>query len=64
MVAPRSSTRYLNGLKFFLNFAFENTAEGDEILCPYKECNNPYWGNRKKVHEHLLCVGFDRNYTR
>jgi len=46
MVAPRSSTRYLNGLEFFfLNFAFENTAQEDEVLCPCKECNNHYWGN-------------------
>jgi len=54
----------LNGLEFFLNFAFENTVQGDEILCLCKECSNRYWGNRKKVHEHLLCVGFDKNYTR
>jgi len=64
MVANRSFTKYLNGLEFFLNFAFENNAQGDEILCPCKECNNCYWSNRKKVHKHLLCIGFDINYTR
>ena len=64
MVAPRSSTRYLDGLDFFLNFAFENSAQGNQILCPCKECNNCSWGSRKEVHEHLMCVGFDRNYTK
>ena len=29
-----------------------------------QKCNNCTWGNRKYVHEHLLCDGFDRNYTR
>jgi len=64
MVAPRKSTRYLNGLKFFLNFAFENATQGDQILCPCKKCNICTWGNQKDVYKHLLCDEFDRKYTR
>ena len=64
MVAPRTSTRYLNDLYFFLNFSFEHATQGDDILCPCKECNNCTWGNWKDMHEHLMCVGFDRNYIR
>jgi len=62
MCQPRSSGRYLDGLNKFLDFAFSNAAQGDQILCPCKNCNNCCWSNRAEVYEHLICDGFDKRY--
>ncbi|XP_039688739.1 uncharacterized protein [Medicago truncatula] len=60
----RSSIRYLYGLHNFLDFAFRTVAEGNEILCPCKNCKNCSWGNREDVFEHLFCDGFDASYKK
>ena len=60
MCQPRSFSRYLDGLNKFLDFAFSNAAQGDQILCPCKNCNNFCWSNRAEVYEHLICDGFDK----
>lgn len=64
MIEPRSSSRYLDGLAKFLDFAFQNVAQGDQILCPCKNCNNCSWSKREEVYEHLICDGFDKNYKK
>ncbi|KAJ1382735.1 Transposase-associated domain [Sesbania bispinosa] len=64
MLEPRSSRGYKDGLKQFLDFAFHNAAQGDQILCPCKNCNNCLWGNREEVYDHLICDGFDSGYKK
>jgi len=49
---------------FFLDFAFKNTIQGDQILCLSKECNNCIWNNWKEVYEYLLYAKFDKNSKR
>jgi len=39
MCQPRSFGRYLDGLNKFLDFAFSNATQGDQISCLYKNCN-------------------------
>jgi hypothetical protein len=61
--APRSSSQYVNGVEYFLNFAFEKSSQhGGEILCPCTNCHNRFRLKREKVHDHLICVGFKRGY--
>ncbi|XLR00246.1 hypothetical protein S83_066444 [Arachis hypogaea] len=64
MLKPRTSKKYLDGLDEFFDFAFHNAAEGTQILCPCKNCNNCSWGNREDVYEHLFCDGFDKGYNK
>ena len=64
MCQPRSFGRYLDGLNKFLDFAFSNAAQGDQILCSCKNCNNCCWSNRAKVCEHLICDGFNKIYDK
>jgi len=64
MCQPRSSSKYLDGLNKFLDFAFSNAAQGDQILCPCKNCNNCCWSNRAEVYEYLICDGFDKRYDK
>ncbi|XP_072084535.1 uncharacterized protein [Arachis hypogaea] len=64
MLKPRTSKKYLDGLDEFLDFAFHNAAEGTQILCPCKNCNNCAWGNREDVYEHLVCDGFDKGHSK
>jgi len=40
MCQPRSSDRYLDGLNKFLDFAFSNVSQGDQILYPCKNSND------------------------
>jgi hypothetical protein len=62
LAEKRSSIRYLYGLHNFINSAFHTVAQGNEILCPCKNCKNCSWGNREDVFEHLFCDGFDARY--
>ena len=60
--APRSSSQYVNGVEYFLNFAFEKSSQYGEILCPCTNCHNRFRLKREKAHDHLICVGFKRGY--
>jgi hypothetical protein len=64
LAEKRSSIRYLYGLHNFINSAFHTVAQGNEILCPCKNCKNCSWGNREDVFEHLFCDGFDARYKK
>ena len=43
----------------FLDFSVLNASQGDQILCPCKNCSNLVWDNREVVYEHLVCEGFE-----
>ncbi|XP_019430146.1 PREDICTED: uncharacterized protein LOC109337591, partial [Lupinus angustifolius] len=41
---PRYSSEYIDGVEFFLNYAYTNgKLQGGEILCPYAKCHNTCW---------------------
>lgn len=61
-LAPRASSQYVNGVEYFLNFAFEKSAQHGEIVCPCANCHNRFRVTREKVYDHLICNGFKRGY--
>ena len=48
---------YRQGIKDFLDFAFEHTTMGDKIYCPCKKCNNYFAKTRDDVEADLLTTG-------
>ena len=65
MDSPRFSKEYMDGVKFFLDFAFSiRDLEGEQILCPCAKCANSYWRTRDVVYEHLICKGFVMGYRK
>ena len=55
---------YREGVDMFLEFAFSNSAKGNQILCPCKACKNSCWRVGSIVCEHLICGGFMEGYDR
>lgn len=64
MEKSRVSPEYINGLTFFLDFAFRNASISDRILCPCKHCKIGIFQSRDDAYEHLLVDGFIPGYTR
>jgi len=61
---PRFSTKYINGVESFLNFAYtRGWPQGNEILCPFAKCRNRCWARRSVVYDHLIIIGFLKGYT-
>ncbi|KAK1414097.1 hypothetical protein QVD17_29837 [Tagetes erecta] len=64
-LAPRSSQTFVNGVKNFLDFAFERkSVNGIMIKCPCKNCVNMKYQSRPVVLDHLICSGFRRDYSK
>ncbi|KAM3301904.1 hypothetical protein P3S67_016406 [Capsicum chacoense] len=63
MYLSRSANEYENGVKDFLNKAFERASLGNEILCPCRLYFNRYWHYRDVVEDHLFGHIFAPNYT-
>ena len=57
------SSRYLNGVEEFLNFAFAFSSEEGTIRCPCVECNNVYFKTHEKVQFDLVSMGIVQSYT-
>ncbi|XP_058185677.1 uncharacterized protein LOC131302904 [Rhododendron vialii] len=64
MYQSRLTSEYLNGVKRFLNFAFQNASIDGKIVCPCVKCGNGRWVTRSKVVDHLVCDGFIKGYTK
>ena len=60
----RALPEYRQGIKDFLDFAFEHTTMGDKIYCPCKKCNNYFAKTRDDVEADLLTIGILPSYTR
>ncbi|KAM3202689.1 hypothetical protein P3L10_030313 [Capsicum annuum] len=58
------SNKYERGVKYFLGKAFERAAQGNEILCPCRDCKNQHWRYRDVVEDHFLSRGFRPSYTK
>ncbi|PWA50202.1 transposase-associated domain-containing protein [Artemisia annua] len=61
--APRASPQYVEGVEYFLDFAFEKTSNNGKILCPCIDCHNMSFLTRDKVYDHLICSGFKKDYS-
>ncbi|CAL0308394.1 unnamed protein product [Lupinus luteus] len=60
---PRYSSEYIDGVEFFLNYAYTNgKPQGGEILCPCAKCHNTCWEVRAIVYDHLIGYGFEKGY--
>ncbi|XP_044421144.1 uncharacterized protein [Triticum aestivum] len=58
------SREYVNGVKEFMNLIQAKFSEGEEILCPCREClNRKYW-HQAVVNKHILTHGRESTYTR
>uniref|UniRef100_A0ACD5U8V1 Uncharacterized protein n=1 Tax=Avena sativa TaxID=4498 RepID=A0ACD5U8V1_AVESA len=64
MDEDRHTEKYINGVNFFVQFAFTHSAKGNTILCPCKNCVNCFWHEASDVREHLVCEGFVSGYRR
>ncbi|CAN1317974.1 hypothetical protein LINPERPRIM_LOCUS30631 [Linum perenne] len=61
----RACVEYFNGVKNFLDYAFNNVHEEDmKIKCPCINCKNIYRRTRSEVEIHLLYRGIRRDYTK
>ena len=60
----RAHPEYRQGVKDFLDFAFEHTTMGNKIFCPCKRCNNYFAKTRDDVKGDLLTIGILPSYTR
>ena len=54
---------YRQGIKDFLDFAFEHTTMGDKIYCLCKKCNNYFAKTRDDVEADLLTTSILPSYT-
>ncbi|GKB87095.1 transposase-associated domain-containing protein [Tanacetum coccineum] len=61
-IVPRASLQNVNGVEYFLNFAFKKSSQHGEILCPCTDCHNRFHLKREEVYHHLICDGFKRGY--
>lgn len=53
----------LKGVYDFLDFAFQNSAKENKILCPCRKCVNAFFHTKSVVMEHLFWNGFQTNYV-
>lgn len=61
----RWSKEYEDGLRLFLDYAFENgfVTEDNRMKCPCRNCNNIRYHTKKEMFEHLVLHGMMRSYT-
>ncbi|XP_019238267.1 PREDICTED: uncharacterized protein LOC109218359 [Nicotiana attenuata] len=61
---PRNTPEYADGLRQFLDFAFEHgSVDGRVIKCPCPKCDFNKWQRRDVVEEHLILKPFPKNYN-
>ncbi|XP_057444525.1 uncharacterized protein LOC130736753 [Lotus japonicus] len=60
---PRNSLAYEQGVKSFLDFAFERSSVDGKILCPCVLCECRKWQIKDVVYDHLIVKQFPKNYT-
>ena len=62
-IRNRALPKYRQGVKEFLDFAFEHTTMEDKILCPCKRCNHYFTKSRDDVEADLITIGTVPTYT-
>ncbi|XP_039116440.1 uncharacterized protein LOC120251851 [Dioscorea cayenensis subsp. rotundata] len=59
---PRNSLVYDQGVKTFIEFAFQHGAVNDMILCPCPTCGFSKRQKRAEVYDHLICKPYPKGY--
>ena len=59
----RTSSVYDQGVKTFIEFAFQHSSVNDMILCPCPTCGFSKRRTRAEVYDHLICKQFPKGYT-
>lgn len=62
-ITNRLLLEYINGVKDFLDFAFEHTDLENKIWCPCIKCNNTRYKSRDDVEADLVIHGIVPSYT-
>ncbi|CAN0880936.1 hypothetical protein LINGRAHAP2_LOCUS13937 [Linum grandiflorum] len=60
---PRYTRQYIEGVEEFLQFAFDNSADGVHTICPSTKCNMKRFQTRYDVRCNLLPKPFPQGYT-
>ena len=60
---PRNTPEYEQGLRGFIDFAFENRCVNDKTICPCSQCRFRKWQSRDVMYDHLICKKFPEGYT-
>ncbi|XP_015168561.1 uncharacterized protein [Solanum tuberosum] len=59
----RVNQAYLDGVKQFLDYAFQGSRKEDKIRCPCYKCCNTTLGTRETIDTNLKVYGMIQNYT-
>ncbi|KAL4568246.1 hypothetical protein LXL04_023854 [Taraxacum kok-saghyz] len=62
--APKFSEPFVNGVRRFWDFAFQNSSVNRKIACPCSECKNTLYYGRGDVLDHLITSGFRLEYSK
>ncbi|KAK4359181.1 hypothetical protein RND71_021410 [Anisodus tanguticus] len=62
MCCDKLSKEYLDGVEDFLNHAFSEKQDGENISCPCTECVLIYQVNRATTYDHLVVNGIMSSY--
>lgn len=60
---PQNSIGYEQGVRGFINFAFEHQSVNGKTICPCKRCGFKKWQCREILYDHLMCTPFPVTYT-
>jgi hypothetical protein len=63
MSKDRGTKEWQDGMKAFLDFAFQGAPSGATVPCPCTTCRNVCHKTRKEVHRDLLHKGILLDYT-
>ncbi|KAK4259215.1 hypothetical protein QN277_005569 [Acacia crassicarpa] len=63
IIKPRNSIEYEEGVRRFIDFAFQHSSIEGKILCPCSPCGFIKWLSKETVYDHLLCKKFPEGYT-
>ncbi|XP_057450446.1 uncharacterized protein LOC130742359 [Lotus japonicus] len=60
---PRNTMAYEEGVKRFIDFAFERSSIEGKIICPCPRCEFRKRQTRDEVYDHLICKQLPKGYT-
>ncbi|KAM3235754.1 hypothetical protein P3L10_015791 [Capsicum annuum] len=62
MYCDQLSKEYSDRVRDFINHAFSNKQEGENIPCPCTKCVLVHQVNRATTYDHLICDGILMSY--
>ena len=58
-----NSVEYEQGVRGFIDIAFEHCSIDGKIICLYRRCSFKKWYPRDVVYNHLICIQFPKGCT-